>query len=217
MYIRDESNRYFMCFYMQMKDPKPKVEARFQAKAAPETLWPQSEYFNGFSFPKIALITDAAPDQLQTNFSWGLLPSWAKDIEFRKNTLNARLETLTEKPSFKDILHQRCLIPANAYFDWQWLDPQGKAKQRYRIHATEELFAFAGLYHCWQHPETGETLNTFTLLTTEANATMAYIHSTKKRMPVIVHREDEQRWLQHAIEPKALAFPYDVPLLAFPD
>lgn len=205
-----------MCFYMQMKDPKPKVEARFQAKVATDALWPQSEYFNGFSFPKIAIITDAAPHQLQTNFSWGLLPSWAKDSDFRKNTLNARLETLTEKPSFKNITHQRCLIPANAYFDWHWLDPQGKAKQRYCIHTSEELFAFAGLYSCGQHPETGETINTFTLLTTAANATMAFIHNTKKRMPVIVKREDERRWLNHEIEPKALAFPYEVPLLAFP-
>ncbi|MFY7758810.1 MAG: SOS response-associated peptidase, partial [Flavobacterium stagni] len=205
-----------MCFYMQMKDPKVKLEDRFKAKVAPQMELPQSDIFNGFEHPNIGLITDQAPDTIQCDFSWGLLPHWAKDTQFRKNTLNARIETLAEKPSFREVIQNRCLIPANAFYDWHWLDEKGKNKQRYIIYGPDELFAFAGLYSYWTHPETGSQMGTYTVLTTTANATMSFIHNSKKRMPIILKKEDEQRWLHHELDPSQLAFPYEVPLLAFP-
>ncbi|MFM2229698.1 MAG: hypothetical protein RL607_956 [Bacteroidota bacterium] len=204
-----------MCFYMQMKDPKVQLEKRFKAKVPDGASLPQSDIFNGFEHPKVALIIDTAPDIIQCDFSWGLLPYWAKDEQFRKNTLNARVESVDEKPSFKDVLTQRCLIPANAFYDWHWKDEKGKEKERYIIFGPDELFAFAGLYSYWTHPETGLKTGTFTLLTTGANATMRFIHNTKQRMPIVLKKVDEMRWLQHEIAPQQLAFPYEVPLLAF--
>lgn len=205
-----------MCFYMQMKDPKVKLEARFKAKVTHDAVLPQADIFNGFEYPKIAVITDAKPTEIQCDFSWGLLPYWAKNNQFRKATLNARIETLTQKAAFKDVGRNRCIIPANAFFDWHWLDEKGKNKLRYIIHGPDTLFAFAGLYSYWDHPQTGIKIATFTLLTTEANSTMAYVHNSKKRMPVLLKQEDEQRWLHHEISPSELAFPYQVPLIAFP-
>ena len=201
---------------MQMKDPKVKLEKRFKAKVSDEAILPQSDIFNGFDHPKVALITDGKPEEIQCNFSWGLLPYWAKDDTIRKNTLNARIETIAEKPTYRDILQNRCIILANAFYDWHWLDEKGKNKQRYLVHGPTELFAFAGLYSYWTHPQTGEIRATFTILTTEANETMAYVHNSKKRMPVLLKQEDEKRWLQHTLEPKQLALPYQVPLIAFP-
>jgi putative SOS response-associated peptidase YedK len=66
---------------------------------------------------------------------WGLLPTWARDRTFQKNTLNAKLEALEEKASFRSCVHKRCLIPAESFVEWQWLDPKGKVKQNYRIKA----------------------------------------------------------------------------------
>jgi putative SOS response-associated peptidase YedK len=75
-----------------------------------------------------------------------LIPAWAKDKTIQQYTLNAKIETLNEKPSFKNNIKNRCLVIADGYYEWQWLDPKGKNKQKYLITLTsEEPFAFAGI------------------------------------------------------------------------
>ena len=103
---------------------------------------------------------------------------------------------------------------ANGYYEWQWLDPKGKEKQKYELRLpNEELFAFAGLYSDWVDKETGETKNTYTILTTEANPLLVEIHNHKKRMPVVLKIEEESKWLNH--EPiEHFAFPYSADLIA---
>ena len=129
-------------------------------------------------------------------------------------TLNARIETIEEKPAFKDVVSQRCLVIANGFYEWQWLDSKGKNKIKYEIGLeNDELFAFAGLYSNWINKETGEVKNTFTIVTTEANQLMSKIHNIKKRMPIILKREDEEKWL-HNLPIKNVAFPYEVKLVA---
>ncbi len=168
---------------------------------------------NGFEFPKTPVIIDEKP-QIITHYNWGLIPSWAKDEEIQKYTLNAKIETVTEKPSFKNSVNKRCLVIADGYFEWQWLDPKGKIKQKYEIGLpNKELFTFAGLYSQWVDKTTGEIKNTYTILTTEANPLMAEIHNNKKRMPVVLKREDETKWLEHQ-SIQNFAFPYDVNLVA---
>jgi putative SOS response-associated peptidase YedK len=183
-----------MCFFSQISKDAVEVQHRFNAKFENETSFKPMAY-NAFQFPKTPVITNLNPDLIQM-FQWGLIPHWAKNDEIKKNTLNARVETIHEKPSFKYALQNRCLIIADGFFEWQWLDPKGKHKQKYIINFPDnQLFAFAGLYNTWADPSTGEMINTYTILTTAANELMSIIHNSKKRMPIILNPEDENLWL----------------------
>lgn len=206
-----------MCFFIQQKAPIKQVEERFNAKVDNPDNFLQSELINGFAHLNTPIIIDNTPEIISTNFSWGLIPSWAKDIDIRKNTLNARIETVDEKPSFKNNTQNRCLIIATAFYEWHWNDPKGKVKDKYQINSKhDEIFALAGLYSNWLNKETGEVLNTYTILTTEANDIMKYVHNTKQRMPVMLKKEDEKSWLDSSNLIKDFAFPYQPELVAFP-
>lgn len=183
-----------MCYHSQQTKSATELKNRFKVVFKDEELFKPSIY-NGFSFPKTPVITNKEPTIIQL-YNWGLLPSWTSDISFRKNTLNAKIETLHEKPSFKPSLNKRCLVLSNGFFEWQWLDSKGTKKQKYFIHTTDnDAFAFAGLYNEWVDKSSGEILNTYTIITTEANELMSEIHNTKKRMPVILHKSNEVEWL----------------------
>lgn len=183
-----------MCFFSQISKDAVEVQHRFNAKFESGSSFIPMKY-NAFQFPKTPVITNLKPELIQM-FQWGLIPHWAKNEDIRKNTLNARVETIHEKPSFKYALQNRCLIISDGFFEWQWLDPKGKSKQKYLISLPEnQLFAFAGLYNTWADPTSGEVFNTYTILTTEANELMSIIHNSKKRMPVILTPEDENLWL----------------------
>jgi putative SOS response-associated peptidase YedK len=126
---------------------------------------------------------------------WGLIPHWAKDDHIRKYTLNARIETIEEKVSFKDSVNNRCLIIADGFFEWQWLDAKGHKKQKYRLHLpNDELFELAGLWSEWTDTSSGEIIKTYSILTTDANELLGKIHNSKKRMPILVANDKE--WLQ---------------------
>jgi len=149
--------------------------------------------YNGFAHPDAIVVSNTQPNKLQL-MNWGLIPFWAKDRTIQNSTLNAKIETLKEKPSFKYSINNRCLIFADGFFEWQWLDEKGKNKQKYLLALKDESpFAFAGLWNAWTDKSTGEQLKTFTILTTEANKLMSEIHNSKKRMPVIV--SNETKWL----------------------
>jgi putative SOS response-associated peptidase YedK len=121
---------------------------------------------------------------------WGLIPRWTKDIRTAKPLINARAETLAEKPAFRSLLkNHRCLVPASGFFEWK---KEGKRKMPYYLNLTEEtVFSFAGLHDQWRNPE-GLTVSTYTIITCEANPLVAQLHD---RMPVILSRPNEERWL----------------------
>jgi len=121
---------------------------------------------------------------------WGLIPSWAKDPGIGNRMINARVETLAEKPAFRAALKKRrCIIPADGFYEWQKL---GKVKQPVRIVLkNREPFGFAGLWEHWQSPE-GEEVLSCTIVTTEANELLKAVHD---RMPVILTRDAEALWL----------------------
>lgn len=123
---------------------------------------------------------------------WGLVPFWAKDPTIGNRLINARAETITEKASFKTPLKKkRCLVPASGFYEWK-KDERIKTKiPIYFRLRNEEPFAFAGIWDDWKKPE-GDRLITFTIITTMANELMKPIHD---RMPVILHRNDESKWL----------------------
>jgi putative SOS response-associated peptidase YedK len=112
---------------------------------------------------------------------WGLIPHWAKDQKTAYKMINARVETLTQRPAFRGRLsHNRCLVPASGFYEWQG---EGRDKTPYDIHPEGQPYlAFAGLYDVWITPR-GEELSTFTIITTEADPVMAWLHN---RMPVVV-------------------------------
>jgi putative SOS response-associated peptidase YedK len=174
--------------------------ARFKAKFENEKMFNPSIY-NGFQFPLTPVITNKNPNIIQM-FQWGLIPFWAKDDSIKKNTLNAKMETINEKPSFRNSVNNRCLILADGFYEWQWLDEKGKQKQKYELTLPkEEAFGFAGLWSEWLNKTTGEIIKSYSILTTEANELMSKIHNTKKRMPVIVSINQEQNWLNgHELE-----------------
>ncbi|KQL52484.1 hypothetical protein AN964_02300 [Heyndrickxia shackletonii] len=136
---------------------------------------------------------------------WGLVPSWANDPKMGYKMINARAETLAEKPSFKKLLsRRRCIIPADGFYEWK---KDGNTKQPYHIRLKSgEPFAFAGLWDRWER--NGEKLQTCTIITTEANPLMEKIHD---RMPVILTKETEKMWLDRNVgeEAKKVLIPYD--------
>ena len=121
---------------------------------------------------------------------WGLIPHWAKDIRTMQHPINARAEGLAEKPMFRGLLKdKRCLIPASGFYEWK---KELKHKIPFYLHLKDEpVFAFAGLYDMW-HTPAGEGYATYTIITTGPNDLMAPIHN---RMPAILRREDEDRWV----------------------
>ncbi|NJM05556.1 SOS response-associated peptidase [Candidatus Gracilibacteria bacterium] len=121
---------------------------------------------------------------------WGLIPSWAKDRSVGARMINARAETLAEKPSFRTAFRQRrCLVPADGFYEWL---TQGKSKQPYHIHlADSPVFGLAGLWEFWRSPQ-GEPVLSCTIITTAANELMQPLHD---RMPVIIPAAHYTAWL----------------------
>jgi putative SOS response-associated peptidase YedK len=125
---------------------------------------------------------------------WGLIPHWAKDQKTAYKMINARVETLAQKPAFRSLVAaNRCLVPASGYYEWKG---DGRDKTPYYIHPNAHAYvAFAGLYDVWAKPD-GEELYTFTIITKDADEFMAHLHD---RMPVILERELEDDWLDTEI------------------
>lgn len=206
-----------MCFFMAQNQPISKVENKFNAKVDKPDNFLQSDYIVGFEYLNVPIILETKPEIINTNYHWGLVPSWSKNIDFRKNTLNARIETIDEKPSFKNITQNRCLVIASSFFEWRWLDDKGKSKEKYQIYSSEsDIFAFAGLYDTWVNPMTGIAYNSFSIVTTQANEQMNYIHNHKGRMPVMLKKGDEKEWLKNNNKIQDFIYPtYNPNLIGF--
>jgi putative SOS response-associated peptidase YedK len=184
-----------MCFFSVQSKTTQELQNRFNAKFENAELYKPGAY-NGFQFPQTPVITNKHPYTIKL-YGWGLIPFWSKDETIRAKTLNARVETIHQKPSFRSVVSNRCLVLADGFYEWQWLDEKGKQKQKYELALpNNEPFAFAGLWSEWLNKSTGELIYTYTILTTEANELMSKIHNSKKRMPVIISPNHEQDWLQ---------------------
>ena len=123
-------------------------------------------------------------------FRWGLIPSWAQDPAVGKKMINARAETLGEKPAFKNLLGtRRCLVLADGFYEWR-KEGKGKVPMRFKLKSGEP-FTFAGLWDSWKQPD-GNLLCTYTIITTEPNDVLRPI---RNRMPVILNNDDALKWL----------------------
>lgn len=201
-----------MCFHSKQSKDAQTVEKRFNAKIEEVALFESTEHFNAFAYPKTPIILDKEPGIIK-HFNWGLIPSWSKEKDIRQYTINARIETIKEKPSFKNSVNKRCLVIADGFYEWKWLDEKGKNKEKYLISLeNDELYAYGGIYSEWVDKETGEIVNSYSIVTTDANPLVADIHK-KKRMPIILKKEDEQSWLEGR-EIDDFKLPYSSDLIA---
>ena len=142
----------------------------------------------------VAVVTQDTPRRLE-QYHWGLIPAWAKDKSLGHRMINARAETLAERPAFRTALkRRRCLIPADGFYEWREADnpDEGGRTPLYFRRADGALFAFAGLWDEWRDPATGQPLRSCAIVTSAPNPLVAPIHD---RMPVVLRREDEGRWL----------------------
>ena len=179
-----------MCGRFSNNAKATQIEKEFKiGKVNPKLFTPR---YNIAPTQTIAAVLESDSERIIEGLRWGLIPSWAKDETIGSKLINARAETLAEKPSFRDAFkNKRCIIPASGFFEWQ---KQAKgAKQPFYFHLTgKEVFGFAGLYEHWLDRETGEQIETCTIITTAANEVLEPVHD---RMPVILKSGDYDRWL----------------------
>ncbi len=148
--------------------------------------------FNIAPAQRIDVVLESENERILSQLKWGLVPSWSKDTSISKGLINARAETLSEKPSFREAFKsRRCIIPASGFYEWQ--KKETGAKQPFYFYLKEkEVFGFAGLWEQWLDKQTGELLETCTIITTEANEVLKPVH---ERMPVILKPENYDDWL----------------------
>jgi putative SOS response-associated peptidase YedK len=200
-----------MCFYFGLPENSVKISQRYKKAFVDKQTFNPNLKYNGFEHPITPIICNDNVENIITA-SWGLLPEWTKEKSFRKNTLNARIETVEVLPSFKNYVQNRCIIPASFFYDWRH---EGKLKIPYKIYnADAEIFSFAGIYSDWKDLSLNQTIRTYSILTTEANETMKFIHNVKQRMPIILKLEDEHNWLL-GDDIQKYSHPYSVNLLGF--
>jgi putative SOS response-associated peptidase YedK len=177
---------------------------RFTLQIPPELL---AEIFGLIEIPTFPARYNIAPSQLVAvirqngdgqnwldMLHWGLIPSWAKDKSIGNHMINARCETVAEKPAFRHaIKYQRCLVPSSGFYEWK---KEEKAKKPLYVHLKDESpMVFAGLWEHWKSPE-GEIIESCTILTTSSNKLIEPLHD---RMPVILHPQEYDIWLDREI------------------
>ncbi|MDD5409795.1 MAG: SOS response-associated peptidase [Methylobacter sp.] len=162
---------------------------RFEAEALPEL----RPHYNIAPTQSIPIVREEEGKRRFALARWGLIPHWAKDIKIGYSTINARAETVADKPAFRNAFrHRRCLIPADTFYEWQAI-AGSKVKQPWLIALRDrEPMAFAGLWERWRSPE-GEELESCSIIVTDANEIIRPIH---ERMPTILAPEDWDAWLE---------------------
>lgn len=186
-----------MCYNLEYMKQK---HAKWIKKYGEENvmpLLPEPKIHSGFTHPFIPGLT---PDGKLDRFYWGLVPEYEQSLNIKYNTLNAKIEELDSKRSYKPYLKNRCVILADGFMEYHWTDlnnPKCK-KLKYLIHdPNDEILAFAGLYSNWTDKTTGEIIKTVTLVTTDANQLMGQIHNSGLRMPVLLNNEEQVKWLDN--------------------
>jgi putative SOS response-associated peptidase YedK len=174
-----------MCGRFAQKSPAKKISKQFKV----EEMSPLVERYNVAPTQAVLAVREASDGREATFLKWGLVPSWAKDPAIGNKLINARSETVAEKPSFREAFaRRRCLVPVSGFYEWS---RRGDRKRPFYFYMRDdEPFAVAGLWEQWEG-ESG-TLETCALLTTEANELLAPYHD---RMPVILRPEDYDLWL----------------------
>lgn len=188
--------------YANYKAP-PVFAKLFDARLGDIALAPR--YNIAPSSPVLACRTDAEGGREMVLLRWGLVPSWAKDPKTGYRMINARAETVAQKPAYRTAFkRRRCLIAADGFYEWR---PAGARKQPYFMRLKDgEPFAFAGLWEHWQHED--QSIESCTIIVTDANALVATVH---ERMPVILPPQHYAQWLDPAEHEPARLLPLLAP------
>lgn len=172
------------------------LEDRFKAKSAVKKITDNYNVAPGQTMP---VVVSGEDGNTIRQMKWGLIPSWTKDPNIGYKMINARSETIFDKPSWRGpIKHTRCLVPARGFYEWDTILENKKKpeKQPYYIKPKDQvLFAFAGVYSVWHDADNKEVF-TYSIVTTSSNEDMQKIHD---RMPVILKPEDEDLWLDPSV------------------
>lgn len=193
-----------MCGRFTVQLPSADVALAFGVQETARSVPPS---FNVAPGQDVPVVVDEGGGRRLDAFRWGLIPSWAKDAAIGYKMINARAETLAEKPSFRQaLLKRRCLILADGFYEWK---SEGKRKVPYHITLKGGgIFAFAGLWEVWKPPE-GPAVRSCTIITLGANEFMSSLHH---RMPAILPPESQGPWLDPANHDRealmALLVPY---------
>ncbi len=192
-----------MCFTVNVNLVKDELENRYGAEFPDHDRYQPSYYYHAFGLPDLPAVCSGSPGTISL-LKWGLIPSWVRNAEaaneIRYKTFNARSESVDSKPSFsKAFKSKRCIIPVAGFFEWQHAG--GKKIPWYIYLADNQIMSLAGIYDNWVETDTGEEFSTFSIITTDANDLMAEIHNSKLRMPVILDRKDEGRWISLSTSP----------------
>ncbi len=160
-------------------------------------------FVSGFSHPELPVIKHDGTSL----FEWGLIPHWTKNAQYaneiKSKTLNAIGETVFEKPSFKSsIKSKRCLLGINGFFEWHTYN--NKKYPFFIKSINNEMFSLGCIYDSWTDKNTGEVKNTFSIITTPANDLLGKIHNVKKRMPLIICKDDEPKWIDDKLNEKQI-------------
>ena len=180
-----------MCGRFSNFSPLEALRERFRADPPDEPVYPR---YNAAPGQRLIVIPMDDPKKMHL-YKWGLIPHWAKDPKIGNSLINARSETLQQKPAFRGSLHKgRCLVLADGFYEWK--STAGR-KIPYRVELkNKEPFAMAGLCSTWKD-STGKKIDTFTIITTSANTIVETIHD---RMPVIFTFEQEMKWINPLFE-----------------
>ena len=177
-----------MCYYVDNNFTKTEIAKTFKVGVDPVLKFNKESQFSAFKHENTAIITDEDPTLVSLG-KWGLMPSWAKE-DFWKQTLNAKIETITELNSFKNAHQNRCVLLCKGFYEWKWLDGKGKNKEKFKIFTeNSDVFSLGAIYEIYKNEIT------FSVVTTEANDLMKEIHNIKKRMPIILENGMERDWL----------------------
>ncbi len=181
-----------MCGRYTLRTPVDTLAEQFDLDEYPSSL---TASYNIAPTQEVATVVEEDDKRKLEMFHWGLIPSWAKDPQIGNRMINARAETVHEKPSFRSAFKdRRCLILADGFYEWQKTD---NGKQPFYIHMKDgSPFAFAGLWETWKN---GEELRSCAIITTDANDLMNAIHH---RMPVVLHPENYEVWLDPDFDEK---------------
>lgn len=211
-----------MCFNVSIKTEQANLENIFNAKFEIENQLQLNYHLSAFNHPVLPVITNENKNFIQF-FNWGLIPSWAKDEtaakEISNMTLNAKAETIFEKPSFRESIYKRrCLILVDGFYEWH--HHENKKYPFYIFLKNKEPFSLGGIWDTWTNKINNQQLKTFSIVTTLANSLMAKIHNTKKRMPLILEKQIESDWLDSSLKKESISKmlkPFDENLMeAFP-
>ncbi len=180
-----------MCGRYTIATPPEQLAERFDATLAPEMVQPR---YNAAPTQNLPVLLNDDPERHIQLLRWGLIPHWAKSPKVDYRMINARVEGLEDKTTFRNAFEKRrCLVLADGFYEWK-KTPDGKIPMRIMLKSGEP-FAFAGLWENWKDKESGNVIRSFTIITTEANELVTPIHN---RMPVMLLPDSENIWIDNA-------------------